>query len=400
MRAATYLSTVFDDADTIAAELVSSVSPRAAEGGIGFLFCNSQTDYGAIVEKVAAFCGFPVVGGTALGFPFTDAAGREVSAAFMILHKDGLEASVAVSEPLDQQRHGEQMRAVFEACGQGLDPEAKMVLPLFPLMPGLLTGVFIDDIFALADGIPVFGGTTTNDLISTKPAVFADGKAYSDRMVLVMLGGAIRPVFATGNLVSPTVEYAPTVTLSEGNEVLRVDDMTYCEYLSSIGISPEDRINGVDALMQYGPTPVIIENPEVPDSDVPEVRCISYTDMKRHSAVFSGPVPAGVKLRMSILRKQDVDDSVKDCLGKLHERMREARDEGYTYGALFCISCVARYFVFVGGDNSERALMTQAAEGLAPAGFYAFCEIGPSYTTAGKKLANRSHSASIAMCAL
>ena len=402
MLSATYISTVFTDAGAIAREILSGLAGNEpSTPAVGFLFCDSQTDYAAVLEIITAQAAFPVVGGTALGFPFAGGDGAEISAALMLMAKEGLEAAVAVSAPLTEESHTEQMGAVFAACREALGEAPKLVMPFFPLMPGFPTGLFIDEVITLAKDAPVFGGTTTNDLISTRPAVFAQGTAFTDRMVLVMLGGDIKPVFATGNKVSPTVEYAPTVTLSEDNTVYRVDDDSYCDYMRAIGISPEDRINGVDALMQYGPTPVIVHTPGTPESDVPEVRCISCTDVGKGCAMFSGPVPEGARLRMSILRKQDVEDSAAECLAKLRRRMAAEEAGGYAYTTLFCISCVARYFVFTGDRNTERELlMRERPQGLSPIGFYAFCEIGPAYAAAGNTLMNRSHSASIALCAI
>lgn len=401
MATTTFVSCIFDDPDAAAADLLSALPQQAAGAALGVLFCNSQTDYVRIYEKTAERAGFPVVGGTALGFPFSDAGDNEISAALLVLQKDGLEFAIAVSQPLEQGKHSEQMRDAFERCRASLGGEPKLVMPFFPLKPGLLTGLFIDDILSLAGDAPVFGGTATNDLISTRPAVFADGETHSDRMVLVMLGGDVRPALAVSNRVTPVVEYAPIVTASMGNEVFQVDGTPYCEYMRDVGISPEDRINGVDALMQYGPTPVVLDSPDAPESDVPDVRCISFTNLEKGSATFSGPVPEGAKLRISILRKQDVDDSTLDCIAKLRRRMEAAEKDGYAYSALFCVSCVARYFVLVGDRNTERDLLRQEApEGLAPVGLYAFCEIGPAYAACDNSLINRSHSASIALCAI
>lgn len=133
------------------------------------------------------------------------------------------------------------------------------------------------------------------------------------------------------------VEYAPTVSQAEGNEVLRVDSSSFCDYMRDIGLNPEDRVSGVDALMQYGPTPVLVDTGEAGKTDVPEIRCISYTDLERGSGMFSAAVAEGAKIYMSILRQQDVIDSARECLSKLEERMTPARQEGYEYTAFFAL---------------------------------------------------------------
>ena len=401
MSATTSISTNFEDSTTVVNDLLLSLPDPGTADGLGFLFCDSQLDFQAVLEGVTKKVGFPLVGGTALAFPFADPGGSELSAALLFFSKEGMKSAVAVSDVLEQGRHEEQMQAVYEQCLERLGTEPRLVLPFFPLMPGLITGHFIDALFSLAGGVPVFGGTTTNDLVGTKAAVFAEGKAMGNRMALVMLGGSIQPAFSTSNLVTPMVEYAPEVTGAEGNEVLTVDNGSFCDHMRDVGISPEDRINGVDALMQYGPTPAIMQAPDRPEDDVPEVRCISFTNVQKGSAMFSGPVPEGTRLRMSVLRKEDVAHSTRECLQKLQTRMRAAQDAGYRYSALLCVTCVARYFVLVGGANVERELLTVGMpDGMAGLGFYAFCEIGPAYTLEEQRLVNRSHSASITMCAL
>ena len=400
MSPKTYISTVFDDTSRIVADLLDDAMQNAGSEALGLLFCDSRIDCEAVLRDVQAKLPFPVTGGTTMTFPFVHPSGEDISAGLTVLRKEGMKAAIVLSEPLDAGRHREQMDAVYEACRARLGEDPKMLLPLFPLMPSLPTGFFIEDLFALAGDVPVFGGVTTNDLISTRAGVFAEGRTASDRMVLVVLGGPVCPVFSTANLVSPMVEYAPLVTRAEGNEVYRVDESSFCDYMRTVGISPEDRVNGVDALMQYGPTPVLVQTPGGKDNDVPDVRCISFTNMEQGSAFFSGPVPEGARLRMSILRKQDVESSVRDCLAKLDARMDPARKEGYEYSALLCVTCVARYFAFVGGANVEGEILSrETPRGLAATGLYAFAEIGPAYGPDGKGH-NRSHSASIAMCAI
>lgn len=395
-----YRSLHFDSPEQIAEDLTASLGLDVDVPVVAFLFCDSQVEYAETVRLVADKLPCPVVGGTALGFPSLPEGSEDVAAMLLVVRKKGMQVSLVVSEPLDTERYDEQMRDVFSRCREGLSGEPRLVMPFFPLLPGLAGELFRLVLFEQAGEIPVFGGTTTGDFVVADASVFANGAVFADRMALLMLGGDIQPVHAVGTKVTTMQEYSPVVTESQGNRVIRVDGMLFCDYMQRIGLNPEDRINGVDALMQYGPTPVEMQIPGRPEDGVPAVRCISYTDLVEGSAVFSGIVPEGTRLKLSILRKEDVADSAELCLRLLKERMREKESAGYTFSASLCISCVARYVVLVGDNNLERQFLQQHARSSVPqAGFYAYSEVCPTTEKASGKLLNRSHSASIIMCA-
>ena len=71
--------------------------------------------------------------------------------------------------------------------------------------------------------------------------------------------------------------------------------------------------------------------------------------------MFSGDIPVGARLSVSLLSPEDVAASARDCLKSLRAGMAE--NPGCEYSAVIVVSCVARYFVLAGGDNSERAMI-------------------------------------------
>lgn len=395
----------FDDDSVILSDLTKEMEHDIPER-LAILLCDSQIDCGTLVPAVQQALGCALVGGTSLTFPVSDTTGGNISASLAIVSKNGMKYAVALSEPLAAGEHERQVRAACDEVARDLGEEPKMLMAFFPHMPGFPTGTFIEELLLAAGDTPVFGGATTGDLISTRAEVFHGGRTYRDRMVLIALGGAIKPVFSTRNIVSRISDYTPTVTKSEGNKVLRVDGMTFCKYMESVGIPPEDRVNGVDALLQYGPVPVQLDLSrveQVPEDGVPEVSCISYTSPEEGSATFSRHVPEGTQVILSLLTREDIEESAKQCLeGILQETGASGRQsDGYQYDTLFCVSCVARYFMMVGSTNSERALLTgEIPPYLTANGYYGFAEIGPTRDGRTQRIVNRAHSASIVMCAL
>lgn len=395
------VSTEFDNSSRIAEDLLRGLGdPQSLEGvKLGVLMCGGNTAYAEVLEKVSKAVEFPIIGGTTLSFPMTGRDDAPVSATLALLRNDKMKIACAVSPKLDDSRAAEQMRAVYAEARAALGEEPRLIVPYIPMLPGLNTDSFVSALFELSGGAPVFGGVCTSDLAGGRAAVFAGGAARPQELVLLLVGGAVSPVFAVGNTITRMAEYGPEVTEADGNIVRRVDDTSICDYMQSLGIAPQDRVNGLDAMMQYGPLPVLVRHQDQPDDGVPEVRCISYTQVGEGSAAFSAKIPLGARINIGLLRPDDVARSAKDCLERLMAGAAEGRSRGYSYSAVFCVSCVARYFVFVGMRNKERQILADIhPEGLAVSDYYGFCELGPTSDKSGK-IINRSHSASIAMCA-
>lgn len=397
---ATYVgkSCNFDDVDIIVNDLLVNCRFNKTAGKPAFLVADSQINSPALVKALAQKTGFTVVGGTSFTYPMSENV-NEVSAQLTVLDMDTLDYALGVSQPLKGPEMGAQIREVFEHCRATLKGEPKMWMLYLPFIPGFNIDAAVNAVFALAGETPVFGGVTTDDLDSTKAFVFAGDQAYTDRMVLLALGGDIKPVFAVGSQLTVMTEYGPAVTESCGNVVSRVDDMSFCDYMRSLGISPEDRVNGVDALVQYGPLPCRLRHKLVDDDGVPEIRCISCTNVNEGSAVFSSAMPVGTRVNMGVIQKNDVTESSSYCVNLLSKRMRREEELGYAYSVIFSVPCVARYFATLGDAKFKKSLLAQIPDNLPFSMYYGFCEVGPTFSENGR-LHNRSHNASVVMCAI
>ncbi len=399
MSAYMNISEEFDEIEIIVKDLTTGLPESASENRIGFLVCDSHLECKELLNHLRKKITFPIIGGTTFTYPL-QGKNDEVSASLTVLDIEKMNYSIAVSQPLSEADSDRQMKELYDQCTGGLDVSPKMLMMFQPMIPGLNADRFITGLISLSGEIPLFGGMTMNDLDSTAAGVFADGNVYGDRIVLVALGGDIRPVFSVGSQMTAMSEYAPVVTASDGNIVRCVDEMTFCDYMRSIGISPEQRRNGVDALVQYGPLPCRLRNKLQDDDGIPELRCISYTNVEEGSVAFSSSLPVGTRVNIGVIQKNDVVESSRGCLNHLTAQMKTEEESGYRYSAIFSVPCVARYFAMLGGENLESKLLTdEIPRHLAVSAYYGFCEIGPTQGQNGEHH-NRSHNASIVMCAL
>lgn len=400
MFSKTNTSTEFDNVDIIISDLVAGLEGTDPNHTIGLLVCDSQIDYADIVSRLSGILNFPFAGGTTLAFPISNPGGDELSASFAVFGGSNMQFSVCSSAPLNQKIHTAQVEEIFNKCMENLGGEPKLIIPFFPLVPGLMTDYFINDLFTFAAGVPVFGGTVTDDLVESKSAVFANGQCFHNSMVLIAIAGDIKPVFAVGSQVSCMSEYGPVVTNSKGNVVYSVDNTSFCEYMSSLGVPPENRVNGLDAMLQYGPLPVQLRNKREEDDGIREIRCISYTNVEDGSVTFSSNLPEGTRVNVGILQKDDVVDSASGCIEYINKKVTQQSADGYKFSTMLYITCVARYFSLAGGENHEKKLLSSKLNSQIPSiGYYGFAEIGPVYRKDGKGFTNRSHNASIIMCA-
>ena len=391
-------SEIFSNTEEIARELIKEEMLAMNKDSLGFLICNSQIDYERLNSTLSRELTFPIIGGTTLAMPIR---GRhdEVSASLAVLEKEHMQHAISVTSGLDEDKSKDQMRDLYDSCIKQLTGKPRLFLIYIPMIHGLMTNKFVDEIFELAGDVPVFGGVTTDDMVSSDAAVFANGKAYRNDIVLVALGGDIRPIFGVGNQLSLMTQYEPVVTKSEDNLVYRVDDMSFCDYMRSLGIAPENRINGVDALMQYGPLPVRLYKDGRDLDGVPEIRCISYTDLDNGGAAFSTNIPEGTRVNMGLIQKSDVMKSAEICAKNLTEQIKNNTVDGYEYTTLIAVPCVARYFAMVGDEAEGIQISNMFPKNLNVTSYYGFSEIGPTFNSQGE-IHNRSNNASIIMCAL
>ncbi|MDL2253403.1 hypothetical protein LJC49_04930 [Ruminococcaceae bacterium OttesenSCG-928-I18] len=399
MPSVTGKSSLFGDTKAIAKDLLEGCQGNFGKNALGFLCCDARVDGRQLNRLVSQALPFPVVGGTSLIMPLTQNP-EELSATLILFEKEGLSVSVSLTDPLDEDNHAAQVKQLYEDCLAGLPEAPKLLLPYIPLVPGMTADLFVNALFHLAGNTPVFGGMTTNDLDAEPAFIFAGGEAYEDRMLLVGLSGPIEPAFAMDAQLTLVGEHAPRVEASALNVVERVDGMPFCDYLRSIGITPEDRINGIDALVQYGPLPAQLKNKLPDDFGVPEIRCISYTDVEKGVAAFSSEMPPGTRFNLGLILREDVKTSAKRSVDTLKKQMETGLEKGYEYSLLLAVPCVARYFAMVGGDNVEtKLLLENLPKQLSVSAYYGFYEIAPVCDGQGV-LHNRSNNASIVLCAL
>lgn len=381
----------FSDIDIMVDELLNGVPNDLGANDIAFLSTASEANYRTLVPMLASRLPCTLVGGTTLNSPF-HSRDCEVGAYMTVVR--GIRHALAVSEPLVETDGRGQMERLYRDCVSRLGDAPKVFFPIMPVIPNLTANYYMPHLFELAGDIPVFGGMVSDDFDSDKFAVFAGRDCYPDRIALLALGGDIEPVFGSGCDVTILSRYRPTVTEASGNVVSRVDDMSFCEYLTKLGFHDDVR------LISDFPLCVIIYGGLSDRDGIPEISHLVQTDPAKGTGTFSSEIPMGRNIAVGFLTKDNIDASTRKCIDEIGTKIESRKRDGYNFSLVFCVSCVGRYFALVGQDNSEGEMVTAAFNGKIPLfGYYGFNEICPVPGLQGEFF-NRPLSDSIVMCAL
>ena len=376
----------FSKIDTSA--LLHSVDPRNA---LGMFTATPDSDYADTLEQATKKFPFPIIGGTVLANPF-ETSDIPFMESLDVLAREDLRHAIALSEPIDGDRVEEQMRKLHEECLDGLDDEPKLFLLLAPIFPDLYIDPFLDALLKLVGDVPVFGGIMSDDFRSGRSAVFFDGKAYRDRIVLVALGGDINPVFGMGRRVTVLSEYAPIVTEAKENVIIRVDDMPFTGYMKKLGFGPE-------AIADF-PITVRVRAPEEARGGLPNTRALVAMDEESGTGTLDSAIETGSSIALGFLTRRDILESASECIDQLLEAMRREEENGRRFSTVLAVSGLARYYTMFGQGNIEAAqLKNRLPPGMHRLGFFSFGQFCP-FRNADGGLSNGKHGQTLGLCAI
>ena len=392
MPAMTTVSRSFK-AETIADDLARGLALPSLSKALGLLSCSPETDCRQMISLLQDALPFPVVGGTTWALPF-ESPDDDLSASLTVIDRENLNFAISVSPVLNQKVGLRQMAQLYRDCETELGERPKLLLAMMPMTSKLMADQYMPFLFEAAEGIPVFGGMVSDDYHSGRATVLVEGGAFSDRMVLVGLGGDIAPVFAARCELNVLSEYMPTVTEAEGYVVRRVDDMSFCDYVARQGFDPTR-----EDLTADWPLSLEVRGRHVPIAGLTDVCDLVALNPAEGSGTLAGIVPVGSGIRMGVLSKSDIMKTTEGCLADILAQIKNERAAGHRYSVLFCLPCVARYFAMVGDDNQEGERIRSACpDDLGLFGYYGFNEISPVRLPGGGQ-ENRIMNYSIIMCA-
>lgn len=383
----------FENTEKMCRDLLASLPSDLCPECLGFLTASSQSQHSRLMPELQRRVPIPVVGGTTLVSPFGGQEG-ETAAHLTVLGRRGVKYAAVLSEPLREFDEKRQMARLVERCRTRLGAEPKLFLVVMPIVRHMSANRYLKPLFEKAGDVPVFGGMVSDDFRADNFAVFAEGASHADRMVLVGVSGEVEPVWSVGCDVTPLSDMAPTVTASYNNVIYGIDDMTFCDYLRKLGLAHD-----IKSMADFSLALVISGG--ISDHDgVPEVVHLTATDPALGCGIVTSDITPGCRVTLGHLTRDAIHSSARRCLDDLSRKMKQREEQGYTFGGIFCIPCLGRYFASAeDAHHAEGGLIRDAFPPEIPLfGYYGFNEVCPTAYRSGNLL-NRAHSDSIALCA-
>jgi hypothetical protein len=317
----------------------------------------------------------------------------------VVLTADDANFSIAVTDALTKENLRRELETVYKKTSSAMGEQGKLLFLVPPFNDVTPLDDYIDILSGVSGDIPIFGGLPSSNIADGDILTYADGRPYTDRAVVVLVGGNVRPLFSVQNVLSAFSEQKRTVTKAKDNIIYTVEGMSFVDYLKSVGMDVDDLIEQGD-LAVYVSTPLKVHlNKNDYNDGIPVVRTIKALNSEDGSGVLFGSISEKSTISIATMKRQDIQDSCRMAIEEILEKIA-AGGEDYTYTTLICVSCGGRYMVMADDKDIEgNIILENLPANLTLSGFYAYGEICPT-AVAGGRAVNRVHNESIVMCAL
>lgn len=402
MRSIVAVTTEMDDADRAVRELLDQVRAGGALGknSCGIVYCDVEMNHEDFLAKLQAALPFDVVGCTSIATFDTQNGARIMSAVLVVLTADDAQFAIALTEPLAPDNLRDELTKAWNSVSGAIDGPGRLLFLVPPFDDRVPLDEYVDTLSALSGDIPIFGGLPSSNVADGDILMYAKGRPFADRAAVVLVGGNVRPLFSVQNVLSAFSEQKRIVSKADKNVVHTVEDMTFTDYLKSVGLAVDDLIAQGD-LAVYVSTPLkVYLNKNDYNDGIPVVRTIKTLDGETGSGILFGAISENSAVSIATMKRQDIQDSCRKAIQEIREKIDANKTDDYTYTTLLCVSCGGRYMVMADDKDVEGDIILEhLPAGLTLSGFYAYGEICPTVVRDGKAL-NRVHNESIVMCAL
>ncbi len=375
MRTIVAYTAEIDDLDEAVEELFEQVEgfPLAANT-LAMLYTEEDTDYPALYARLSKKWSFPVMGCTAMAMLADEQGYCRGGISVMLLTADDCEFTVGISGEFKQENYREQVRSLYETLTAQQSSEAKLAIGYcgIEVTEQVVTG---GNVLAVLDevsgGLPVYGGTASDNLTFTGFRVFYNDRVVRDGMVLALLSGNVKPRFVRINSVEHVASFSYEITKAEGSVIHRLGDKSFVETLGAEGM----RVDEEDAMSVYILCPFVVTVDHGNGDTTEAARILARLDLSTGAGAFLGEMPEGATLSIGLINRDDVTRTVDKAFARMFSELEKQGDE---YSALLCNSCSARYLALMNNPAVEAdSYLVRKPKDKPLIGIYAYGEVCP-----------------------
>ncbi|MDR1082214.1 MAG: FIST C-terminal domain-containing protein [Deltaproteobacteria bacterium] len=354
---------------------------------LGIVACNREFTETDVVKALCERLRFPVLGATTNACAVSGSEGNMAPLSILIMTSDDVTFRTSLTCDLTDDYRA-QIREAWKEAVAGQDTAPALVLTFLPLLSPVSGGALLDELFAVAQGTPVFGTmAVTEEAAFGSSKILYDGEFYRERMGLVLIYGDVRPRFFLGTVSEEKYLKSKGVIsdVRDGSVLVGVSGKSARDFLVDLGLTADE----TGTLLFPWLFPVAVD---FNDGSTPILRAMLSTTPDG-AVTLAGDVPVGATLSVSNIDAQEVALVAQKTLAAV----AEIDDRS----AVLLHSCAARYHVAEAVDSELEVGIVR--ERLDDKGGYMISfsagEICPVPTQSGN-LENRFHNFTIIACVI
>ncbi|MDR2427012.1 MAG: FIST C-terminal domain-containing protein [Endomicrobium sp.] len=383
IKTLTSYTSEIDSHEIATAEILKqlNIEKNLLKHSVGILNCHSEFVDSGIVEAICKELPFDVIGTTTLGNAVAGGL-SQMQLSVTLLTSDDIIFSSAVTDPLKHDNYKDILGVAYNKAAEKLSGKPSLMLVFAPLLFDLAGDYIVESLDFISGGIPMFGTLAVDHTIDySTAATIYNGKTNKNRLSLILMHGDINPIFSIASVAEEKIlGQKAIVTESEGNILKGVNGMSVIKYLQSIGLAPNGKIEGLNAI------PFIID---FNDGTKTVTRAIFAITPEGH-AVCGGVIPVNATLGIGYIDHDDVLSTTKYIISKILEQKR--------HDGLFIFSCLVRNLVLGFDVFAEMQEVHDGIKEEIPFFMsYSGGEICPVCDEEGR-LVNRFHNDTIVTC--
>ena len=399
MKSAIALTDEIDDLERAAEELVKTIREKLhfERSTVGIIYCDADVAVGDLGNRLHKKLGIDIMGVTTTASIERHSGYHDMGILLTVMTGDDVDFSIGSTGELDKERLTPQIHEAYAKARSHLPADPKLIVLCSPYIADITSENYVEALDKASGRVPVFGGVATDHYDLQHQKTFYNGNAYAGGVVFLLISGNIRPVFAMRHHFAAKTERKGIISKSTGNQIERVGDQTFKEYLASIMPVPDEEL----VIYQFQSTPFVMELPDYDSSEQPVVRALCTINQETGAGGFLSKMPEGATLTINMLQRDNLRESCRGALAHALDAMRETED--YRYSLMLISTCNARHLLMGDKKSLEAECITEELAGvdqeLNAVGFYGFGEMCPTASEQDGKAKNRFHNISFALCA-
>ena len=384
MKSIDLFTAEIDDLDIAIADLEKQLAGFSLQkNSAGIVFAHPDTDFQELSTKLQQKIPVSLVGCTAMAMLTTKGFQTE-GISVHIMTGDDCTFVTGVTEEVNLDNIQEKIQNLYQEKVNGEEPKVIIAYGNLPMdVPGDTLKNCMD---VVSKGVPLYGGLASDNFTRDQCKVFCDDQIIHYGVAILAICGGVQPALQYQFSVANFLDYEAEITAVQGNKVQKLGDKTLMEAIKDAGMLVLDK----ELFCEYAGAPFRVKYQNAAGDNIEYMRHLVCVDKKEGSGIFLGSMPQGAKVKIALLSRDDIHNSVAAAVKTAINQVY--RTKNYKYHTVLVTSCASRLMNY-SKDITNEALeyVSVVAHGMSMSGFYSFGEFCPIEGNKSGKQYNAFH---------